>query len=95
MTTQLVDQVLMCAECQGDFAFTADEQRFFLDKGFKNAPRRCKPCRAKRAKKPIPEIKETAVNCAECGLTSTVPFVPSRHRPVYCRDCYSSRKKSA
>ena len=38
------DQILVCADCGTEFAFSAEEQEFFQEKGF-NAPRRCKPCR--------------------------------------------------
>jgi len=31
--------------------------------------------------------------CAECGAKTTVPFKPSQGRPVYCRDCYRSRRR--
>ena len=43
------DKVLKCAECDAEFVFTAGEQMFFADKGFKNEPKRCKSCKAKRA----------------------------------------------
>src|SRR2546428_8335011 len=32
------DKVLKCAECGAEFVFTAGEQMFFADKGFKNEP---------------------------------------------------------
>ncbi|HLD33384.1 MAG TPA: CxxC-x17-CxxC domain-containing protein [Candidatus Nanoarchaeia archaeon] len=31
--------------------------------------------------------------CSECGNECEVPFKPSGDRPVYCRDCYSKRKR--
>ena len=43
------DKVLKCIDCGSDFVFTAGEQLFFHDKQFKNEPKRCKPCKAKRA----------------------------------------------
>jgi CxxC-x17-CxxC domain-containing protein len=33
--------------------------------------------------------------CAECGRETEVPFKPTEGRPVYCRDCFQSRKGSA
>ncbi len=36
------DKVLKCSECSQEFVFTAGEQMFFADKGFKNEPKRCK-----------------------------------------------------
>lgn len=29
--------------------------------------------------------------CTECGQTTTVPFNPTKGRPVYCRVCFSKR----
>jgi hypothetical protein len=43
------DKVLKCTECGSEFVFTAGEQMFFADKGFKNEPKRCKSCKASRA----------------------------------------------
>jgi CxxC-x17-CxxC domain-containing protein len=40
------DQILTCADCGAEFAFTGQEQAFYAEKGFTSAPRRCKPCRA-------------------------------------------------
>ena len=30
--------------------------------------------------------------CAECGGTARVPFRPSGARPVYCSDCFQSKR---
>ncbi|MFO8132352.1 MAG: CxxC-x17-CxxC domain-containing protein [Thermoplasmatota archaeon] len=31
--------------------------------------------------------------CADCGKETEVPFKPTQGRPVYCRDCFSKRKR--
>lgn len=31
--------------------------------------------------------------CSECGKETQVPFKPTEGKPVYCRDCYRSRKR--
>ncbi|MFH1306584.1 MAG: CxxC-x17-CxxC domain-containing protein [Candidatus Micrarchaeota archaeon] len=31
--------------------------------------------------------------CSECKKECQVPFKPADGRPVYCRDCYSKRKR--
>ena len=31
--------------------------------------------------------------CADCNKECEVPFRPSQDRPVYCRDCFSKRKR--
>jgi len=36
--------------------------------------------------------EEHEATCAECGKKCTVPFKPSGDRPVYCRDCFQSKK---
>jgi CxxC-x17-CxxC domain-containing protein len=88
------DKTLTCKDCSKPFTFTASEQQFFADKGFSNEPQRCKDCRQARrnaggngnqAARPSYEAV-----CAECGVTTTVPFRPRGDRPVYCRTCYAS-----
>ena len=43
------DKSLNCVDCGDPFIWTAGEQLFFADKNFKNEPKRCKGCKAKRA----------------------------------------------
>jgi CxxC-x17-CxxC domain-containing protein len=31
--------------------------------------------------------------CSECGKECEVPFKPSGDRPVFCKDCFSKKKK--
>ena len=33
--------------------------------------------------------------CSECGKETEVPFNPSPGKPVYCRECFQSRKASS
>ena len=30
--------------------------------------------------------------CSECGQETEVPFAPTPGKPVYCRDCFQSRR---
>ena len=46
------DRILRCVDCGAEFIWTAGEQQFFADKNFKNEPKRCKACKAKRASRP-------------------------------------------
>jgi len=91
------DKVLKCAECGAEFVFTAGEQMFFADKGFKNEPKRCKGCKSVRvqggesAAPPIQRV-ETKTVCSQCGKETTVPFKPTQGRPVYCRECFQQRR---
>ncbi len=49
MSTQ--DQVITCADCGGQFHWSADEQAYYTAHGYV-PPTRCKPCRqAKKARR--------------------------------------------
>jgi CxxC-x17-CxxC domain-containing protein len=90
-----VDRLLTCADCGGEFIFTAGEQLFFLDKQFKNDPKRCKPCKSRRSgvgAAPGLSRTETRTECSECGIVTTVPFKPTQGRPVLCRQCFKSKR---
>ena len=91
------DRILNCVDCAAEFIWTAGEQQFFADKNFKNEPKRCKPCKAKRASRPAGsgasrERVETVTTCSACGKETTVPFRPTQGRPVFCKECFQSRK---
>ncbi len=98
------DKILKCIDCGADFVFTAGEQLFFHDKQFKNEPKRCKTCKARKmasiSPQPIanhsgaPRI-ETRTHCSQCGKETTVPFKPTQGRPVFCRECFQSRRQMA
>jgi len=96
------DRILKCIDCDADFVFTAGEQLFFHDKQFKNEPKRCKACKAKRVSvlgaAPSgqgPAKVETRTTCSHCGKDTTVPFKPTQGRPVFCRECFQSRRQVA
>lgn len=42
------DRSITCADCGQEFSFTASEQAFYAEKGFTDAPKRCKSCRQAR-----------------------------------------------
>lgn len=91
------DRSLTCVDCGGEFTWTAGEQMFFADKQFKNEPKRCKSCKAKRATRPpggsmSRDRVETTTNCSACGKETTVPFRPTQGRPVFCKECFQQRK---
>lgn len=96
------DKMLRCIDCGTDFVFTAGEQLFFHDKQFKNEPKRCKTCKAKRisvlgaapAGSRFPRV-ETRTNCSQCGKETTVPFKPTQGRPVLCRECFQGKRTAA
>ena len=101
------DRALQCIDCKNEFTFTAGEQEFYARKGFREIPKRCKPCREARKvraprsprerepprdREPQREREMFDAVCAACGAPARVPFRPASGRPVYCRECYSSRQ---
>jgi CxxC-x17-CxxC domain-containing protein len=106
MNENFQDRILLCADCKGEFVFTAGEQLFFYDKQFKNDPKRCKPCKSRRsgvssaAPGSGPVVAglsrtETRTECSACGVQTTVPFKPTQGRPVLCRSCFQVRNRAA
>jgi CxxC-x17-CxxC domain-containing protein len=92
------DKTLTCVDCGQTFVFTAGEQEFFAQKGFQNAPKRCKNCKAAKrtGDRSAPGGASTRelfeVTCSACGQKTTVPFKPTLDRPVYCRSCFQLRR---
>jgi CxxC-x17-CxxC domain-containing protein len=41
---------------------------------------------------PRPERTMHAATCSECGNEAMVPFVPRNDKPVYCSDCFQSKR---
>lgn len=99
---EFVDRLLTCNDCGGEFIFTAGEQLFFFDKQFKNDPKRCKPCKSRRAGVSAGpgtgpaaagiSRTETRTSCSACGIETTVPFKPTQGRPVLCRQCFQAAR---
>ena len=94
-----VDRTLTCLDCGQPFTFSADDQSYHAQKGFTNEPKRCAPCRqARRGQRDggygQSQREMHSVVCAECGIDTTVPFLPRGDRPVYCSDCFSKQRSS-
>jgi CxxC-x17-CxxC domain-containing protein len=98
------DESLTCVDCNANFTFTGGEQEFYAQKGFTNKPTRCPDCRtARKASRQggrgessfggvRREREMHSATCSQCGKEALVPFVPSGDKPVYCRDCFESRR---
>jgi CxxC-x17-CxxC domain-containing protein len=96
-------EMLTCVDCGRQFAFTSGEQEFYAMKGFTNKPNRCGDCRA--ARKAMrgqgggsgggggrsSQREMFRATCSQCGGVAEVPFQPRLDKPVYCRDCFSSK----
>jgi CxxC-x17-CxxC domain-containing protein len=99
------DKTIDCADCGQGFVYSADEQARYAELGFTNEPKRCPDCRAKRKAQSgggrgrqrsgggRPQRESHEAVCAECGAQTTVPFKPTGDRPVYCRDCFQSKRR--
>ncbi|QOR35996.1 zinc-ribbon domain containing protein [Clostridium sp. 'deep sea'] len=97
------DKTITCRDCGKDFEFTASEQEFYAEKGFTNEPGRCPECRAARKRQSRGsnnrgrhggQRQMYPATCSECGKETQVPFKPSGDKPVYCNDCFQSKKRS-
>ena len=94
------DKSIDCADCGAAFTFSVEDQEFFQSKGYTNEPKRCPECR--RARKLEREGNSGfgapremfPVTCAECGVSTEVPFQPRGDRPVYCSDCFKKVRPS-
>jgi len=99
------DEQLTCTDCGAPFTFSASEQEFFAAKGFNNKPSRCPDCRAARKAQRGGgsysggrtgggggQREMFQATCSTCGKVAEVPFKPRGDKPVYCRDCFSSRQ---
>ena len=97
-----VDRTLTCADCGNSFTFSADDQAYHQERGFTNEPRRCPSCRAsKRMARNDGGYSDSgyggqremfSATCSECGKEALVPFQPRGDKPVYCSDCFRSRR---
>ena len=104
----LEDRTLTCKDCSEEFVFSVGEQEYFAQNSLRNEPRHCKICRqmSKMRKDDMADMRpprragggprgprETfQAVCAQCGRQTDLPFKPRGDRPVYCRDCFRSRR---
>jgi CxxC-x17-CxxC domain-containing protein len=97
------DLQLTCSDCGREFTFSTEDQAFFRERGY-STPKRCKACRQAKKNEQSGgggggyyrhESHGTAVTCSGCGKQTTVPFEPRGDRPVYCQDCFKSRKRDS
>lgn len=84
------DQTLTCRDCSKTFVFTAGAQEFFAQKGYTNAPTRCKDCRL--IKKQATETNATKqlykISCKSCGKQGEMATEPRKPHDVMCSECF-------
>lgn len=96
---------LTCKDCGNQFLFTAGEQEFYQQRGLVNQPGRCPDCRAARKASGGrgggggggyggPREMFTAT-CSSCGQEARVPFQPRGDKPVYCSNCFETRRPAS
>ena len=88
------DKTLTCRECGNAFVWTAGEQEFYQQKGLVHEPQRCPEDRAK-AKAERRAARASSMHdivCSNCGKAAQVPFEPKTDRPVYCSECFETRR---
>ena len=88
------DRGVQCVSCGVMFVFSAGEQQFFQEKGFINAPKHCKLCKAKKegAKGGV-ESKRTSL-AQSAGATQ--PSRSNRRKAnLYCAECVSQNRPTA
>lgn len=83
----LEDKTLVCKECNSKFLWTAGEQKFFVDKGLKNIPKRCKICTAKYKEELRQKHPMWWVKCQKCGKKAEVTFEP-KSEDIFCEECF-------
>lgn len=85
--SDLEDKTLVCKDCGNKFIWTAGEQKFFLDKGLKNIPKRCKICTAKYKNELRQKHPAWWIKCKNCHIKAEVPFEP-KSEDIYCEKCF-------
>jgi len=50
MKQDLDPKILICCECEQEFAFTVAAQEYFLQRGYSDDPKRCKSCHTQHKK---------------------------------------------
>ncbi len=86
--SDLEDKTLMCKDCGQKFIWTAGEQKFFLDKGLQNIPKRCKSCTATYKAKLNERQPRSWIKCISCGKKAEVTF-ETKTDEILCEKCFN------
>ena len=80
------DKILKCRDCGQEFTFTAGEQEFYAERGFNNAPSRCKACRDAKKSAAKPARNLFSAVCAGCGKEALVPNIKNFVKSISLSD---------
>jgi CxxC-x17-CxxC domain-containing protein len=86
--SDLEEKTLVCKDCGKKFLWTAGEQKFFIDKGLQNIPKRCKICTDVYKKHLREKHPAWWIKCVSCGKKAEVPF-ETKSDDVLCEDCFN------
>lgn len=96
------DKWIDCVNCGKAFVFSGRDQKYYIEQGFKNDPKRCRECRSLLKRQKQITIDANGVErelfkstCVACGRSTYVPFKPTGAKPIYCRDCLVAKKIEA
>ena len=85
--SELEEKTLVCKDCGNKFIWTTGEQKFFLDKGLQNIPKRCKICANEYKNKLREKHPMFWIKCNGCGKKTEVSFEPKSEK-VFCEECF-------
>ena len=78
VSSDFPDRSITCVDCGEPFVWTSGEQVFFHDKGLKNEPKRCKPCKqAKNDRLAAISAAQLSGGCAVSSLIARGRSIPS------------------
>jgi hypothetical protein len=86
--SDLEDKFLICKDCGNKFLWSAGEQKFFLDKGLKNIPKRCKVCVASYKEQLHEKHPVWPIKCRICGRKAEAAFDPETD-DLLCESCFN------
>ena len=82
------EETLVCATCGQTFAFTAQEQAYYREKGFQHTPKRCKDCRrAKRNMRGSGNGGDPQIRAGRNGGGGGAPRDPDSQPTMYDAVC--------
>ena len=65
----------------------------FAEKRFLHDPKHCKTCKATLQRLRASAARAYTVVCEQCKESTTVPFLPTQGKPVFCRECFQLRQR--